>query len=247
MRIPHGTGFRVAVAALFLLTARAALGARDSERIRPGPRDPGNARFQSSDTGGASIAGDAIPIQSLLLWGGIDADGVPFLEPVFVIDAPPALPRSTGEYAVIGRAGDGTALFSLDFEMPVMADGDGGSSFLFILPAQPGWEGRLASVTLTGPGGSATLDEDSRRPMAILRDPASRRIRAILRDLPPTVATQAIADTAVTRDPGIEVLFSRGIPGPGAWRRRPPPACPARPRRRGEPGSARRGSRPAVA
>ena len=210
---------RVAIPPLFLLPACPALGALDAEDTRPRLHDPGKARFPLSDALGASIARDTIPIQSLLLWGGIDADRVPFLEPVFVIDAPPSLPRSVGEYVVIGRAGDGTALFSLDFEMPVIADGDGSSSFLFMLPVQPGWEGRLASVTLTGPGGSATLDRDSHRPMAILRDPGTRRIRAILRDLPPTVTTQAIADTAVTRDPGVEVLFSRGIPGPGAWRR----------------------------
>ncbi len=190
MRTPHGTGFRVAIPALILLAAGSALGARD-----------------------------AIPIQCLLLWGGIDADGVPFLDPVFVIDAAPALPDAAGEYRLTGRADGGTVLFSLDFEMPVVADGDGSSSFVFMLPAQPGWENRLASVTLTGPGGSATLDEDSHRPMAILRDPGTRRIRAILRDLPPTVTTQAIADTAVTRDRGVEVLFSRGIPDPGAWRR----------------------------
>ena len=144
---------------------------------------------------------------------------MPFLDPVFVIDAPPSLPNATGDYRVAGRADDGSVLFSLDFEMPVIADGDGSSSFVFMLPVEPGWAGSLASVTLTGPGGSATLDEESRRPMAILRDPGTRRIRAILRDLPPSIETQADADEAVDRDPGTEVLFSRGIPGPGAWRR----------------------------
>lgn len=219
MKTPHGTGFRVAIPALFLLAAGSALGAQGAESTRTDLRDTHNARSQPSHEVGASTARDTIPIQSLLLWGGIDADRVPFLEPVFVIDAPPSLPDATGDYRIAGRAGDGTMLFSLDFEMPVIADGDGSSSFLFMLPVQPGWEGRLARVTLTGPGGSATMDRDSHRPMAILRDPGTRRIRAILRDLPPTVTTQAIADTAVARDPGVEVLFSRGIPGPGAWRR----------------------------
>lgn len=218
MKIPHGTGFRVAIPALFLLAAGSGLGAQGAETGRPDLRDRHNARSQPSLAAGGTTARDTIPIQSLLLWGGIDADRVPFLEPVFVIDAPPSLPNATGDYRVAGRADDGGVLFSLDFEMPVIADGDGSSSFLFMLPVQPGWEGRLASVTLTGPGGSATLDEDSRRPMAILRDPGTRRIRAILRDLPPTVTTQAVADTAIARDPGVEVLFSRGIPGPGAWR-----------------------------
>ena len=32
----------------------------------------------------------------LLLWDGVDAEGEPFLNLVIVIDAPPALPDSTG-------------------------------------------------------------------------------------------------------------------------------------------------------
>ena len=219
MKTPHGPGFRMATQVLLLLAAGSTLKAQGAESTRTDLRDTHNARSQPSHGVGASTARDTIPIQSLLLWGGIDADRVPFLEPVFVIDAPPSLPDATGDYRIAGRSGDGTLLFSLDFEMPVIADGDGSSSFLFMLPVQPGWEGRLVSVTLTGPGGSATLDEDSRRPMAIVRDPDTRRIRAILRDLPPSIETQADADEAVDRDPGTEVLFSRGIPGPGAWRR----------------------------
>ena len=210
---------RVAIPTLFLLAACPALGALDAEDTRPRLHDPGKARFPLSDALGASIARDTIRTRNLLLWGGIDADRVPFLDPVFVIDAPPSLPRSIGEYVVIGRAGDGTVLFSLPFEMPVVADGDGSSSFVFMLPVEPGWAGSLASVTLDGPGGSATLDAGTNRPMAIVRDKVTGRIQGILRDLPPTVTTQAMADTAVTRDPGVEVLFSRGIPGPGAWRR----------------------------
>ncbi|MCY4647652.1 MAG: hypothetical protein OXE73_12345 [Gammaproteobacteria bacterium] len=219
MRTPHGNGLRDAIPALFLLAACSPLGALKPENIPPGLHDPQTARVRPSDPAGASTAQDTIRTRNLLLWGGIDADRVPYLDPVFVIDAPPALPRSIGEYAVIGRAGDGTVLFSLPFEMPVVADGDGSSSFVFMLPVEPGWEGRLATVTLAGPGGSATLDENTNRPMAILRDPETGRIQAILRDLPPTIVTQAVADTAVARDPGIDVLFSRGIPGPGSWRR----------------------------
>ena len=210
---------RVAIPALFLLAACPALGALDAENTRPRLHDPGKARFPLSDALGASIAQDTIRTRSLLLWGGIDADRVPFLDPVFVIDAPPSLPRSIGEYVVIGRAGDGTVLFSLPFKMPVVADGDGSSSFVFMLPVEAGWAGSLASVTLEGPGGSATLDEDTNRPMAIVRDEVTGRIQRILRDLPETVMTQEVADTAVFRTPTSEVLFSRGIPGPGAWRR----------------------------
>ena len=34
-----------------------------------------------------------------------------------------------------------------------------------VLPVQPGWAGRLAGITLSGPGGSVTLDEETDRPM----------------------------------------------------------------------------------
>jgi len=54
--------------------------------------------------------------------------------------------------------------------------------------------------------------------MAILRDARHGRVRGILRDLPSTVATQAAAEAEVAGTAGLEVLFSRGIPGAEAWR-----------------------------
>lgn len=159
------------------------------------------------------------PPKALFVWGGVDAGGHPFLEPAFVIDAPPALPPSRGEYRLSVRAHGGQELFSFSFDMPEVADGDRRSSFAFVLAAQASWEADLASITLSGPGGSFTLDGESDLPMAILRDRASGQIREILRDLPPTVETQADAEAAVGREPRTEVLFSRGIPGADAWRR----------------------------
>ena len=157
---------------------------------------------------------------SLLLWGGVDSDSTrtPFLEPAFVVDAPPALPASDGEYTIAGYDRGGGVLFSFGFGMPETADGDGSSSFAFVLPVRPEWEGNLASISLTGPGGSFTLDGESDIPMAILRNPQTGQIRGILRDPPP--ATQAAAD-AVGQGAGtrIEVLSSRGIPDAEAWRR----------------------------
>ena len=208
MRI-HETGNRAELTMAFLLAAGLPVGAQDVDSVR----------LRLNDTGDARAALDTDRTQALLLWGGIDADSVPFLEPVFVIDAPPALPRSVGDYRLTGRTGGGTGLFSLAFDMPEVADGDGSSSFVFALPVQPGWEGSLASVTLSGPGGSVTLDEESNLPMAILRNPRTGQIQGILRDLPPTIMTQAAADTAVTRAPGLDLFFSRGIPGLEAWRR----------------------------
>ena len=206
MRI-HETGTRAAITMAFLLAARLPVIAQDVDSVRLRLNDVGNAALETVST------------QALLLWGGIDADGVPFLDPVFVIDAPPALPPSAGDYRLAGRTGGGDVLLSLTFDMPEVADGDGRSSFVFVLPVRAGWEGSLASVTLSGPGGSVTLDEESNLPMAILRSPRTGQIQGILRDLPPTITIQAVADTAVARAPGLELFFSRGIPGPDAWRR----------------------------
>ena len=173
-------------------------------------------RFRLVDEGTPASA--AAQTRSLLLWGGVDSVGAPFLEPAFVVDAPPVLPDSVGQHRLTGRSATGGILFSLGFTMPVVADGDGRSSFAFALPVQPGWEA-LSSVTLTGPGGSATLDADSGRPMAILRNPRNGQVRGILRDLP--LPTRVAADEAAAdAGPGLEVLFSRGIPDAGAWTRR---------------------------
>ena len=156
--------------------------------------------------------------RSLLLWGGTGADSVPFLEPAFVVDAPAALPDSAGEYRLTGQSDSGAELFSLAFAMPETADGDGSSAFAFVLPVQPGWEGSLASITLTGPGGSFTLDGDSDLSVTILRNPRNGQVRGILRDLPGPA--QAAMDSAAGQaGPGLEVLFSRGIPGRAAWNR----------------------------
>ncbi|MXW18778.1 MAG: hypothetical protein F4Z83_14685 [Gemmatimonadetes bacterium] len=152
--------------------------------------------------------------QSLLLWGGVGADSVPFLEPAFVVDAWPELPRAGGEYRLTGRTGGGEALFSLRFTMPVVADGDGSSSFAFVVPVESGWDGALATITLSGPGGSVTLDADTDLAMTILRNPRNGQVRGILRDMPDPGAAVAFA-----AGPGLEVLFSRGIPDAAAWRR----------------------------
>ncbi len=177
-------------------------------------------RFRLSEadsvTLSAPLASNAA--RSLLLWGGIGPDGVPYMEPAFVVDAPASLPPSGGDHRLMGRSDDGTALFSLTFALPEVADGDGGSSFAFVLPVRPGWEGGLATITLDGPGGSVTLDGETDLPMAILRNPRNGQVRGILRDPPP--ANQVAADAAAgAAGSGVEVLFSRGMPGTEAWRR----------------------------
>ena len=171
------------------------------------------------ETEGEAAVHSPRPVRSLLLWGGTDSDGRPFLEPAFIVDAPPALPKSAGRYEVTGQSVAGTQIFSLSFAMPEVADADAGSGFVFALPIRTGWEGNLAHITLSGPGGSFTLDGNSDLPMAILRDPRSGQVRGILSGPPDAALAQADMLGITLRGRGFEVLFSRGIPTAEAWRR----------------------------
>ncbi|MDE0081064.1 MAG: hypothetical protein OXT72_00260, partial [Gammaproteobacteria bacterium] len=173
-------------------------------------------RLRTEVARGGRVA--ARPSSSLLLWGSAASDGELHLHPAFVVDAPPVLPRSGGEHRITGRSTSGSELFSFAFALPEMADGNGSSSFAFVLPVQPGWEEHLASITLSGPGGSFILDGETDLPMAILRNPGSGQVRGILRDLP-SVTRAAMDAVGQTDWPGLEMLFSRGIPDGEAWRR----------------------------
>ena len=172
-------------------------------------------RHRLVDEAASAAALAAGPVSSLLLWGGVDTTATPFLNPAFVANAPPALPDSAGDYTVIGRDASGRELFSLSFAMAVALSEEAEvSSFVFALPAQPGWVDALAIVTLSGPAGTTTLDGDSDISMAILRDPVTGSVRGFLRDVGDPEAG-ALARSAG----GLDVLFSRGIPGASAWRR----------------------------
>ena len=100
-------------------------------------------RFRLGDESAPGAAAATAPATSLVLWGGADAEGVPYLEPAFVVDAPPSLPRSGSEYTIAGFERGGEVLFSFGFDMPETADGDGRSSFAFVLPT------RLEKQTVT--------------------------------------------------------------------------------------------------
>ena len=183
-------------------------------------RSAGYRRLHERPSGSPTVV--AAPVRSLLLSGGVGEDGSPFLNPAFVVDARPVLPESTGDHRITGSTAGGRQLFSRRFRMIELSEGRG-SSFIFVLPVQPGWAESLAGLALSGPGGDATLDLDSDLPMAILRDPATGRVRAILHDVPELAGARWTAPGAVPGGAdlgaGLTVLFSRGIPDRDAWRR----------------------------
>ena len=156
--------------------------------------------------------------RGLLLWGGTDAEGEPFLDPAFVIDAPPALPARTGDHRLSGHAADGRELFSISFAMADVADGDGSRFFAFALPARPEWADGLAGITLEGPGGSAALGLEAEAGMAMLRDPETGQVRGFVRVPEPGLLLRTVA-VALAAEPGLAIQFSAGIPDAEAWRR----------------------------
>ncbi len=164
----------------------------------------------------------ASPAPSILLWGGVTADGAPFLEPSFVFDAPALLPDSAGPYRVVLHGPDGEALRSLRFAMADVFDRDGARGFAFVLPLEAEWRGRVARVAFSGPEGAATMGAEDARPMAILLDASDGTVRGFLTGAD---AESAAAALQADREPGgpsgrtpVEALSSRGVPAGWAWR-----------------------------
>ena len=167
---------------------------------------------------GAYYAGP--PTQTLLLWGGVGADGAPVLNPAFVFDGRPSLLDGAGAWRIVGEAGDGRVLFSQRFEMAETADGDGRSSFALALAADSEWADALSRIVLTGPDGSVAMNAGGNPAAALLRDPATGRVRGILRNWGESAAAGAQPDAGrPLPERGLEVQVSSGIPRSDAWRR----------------------------
>ena len=159
------------------------------------------------------------PTTSILVWGGVDSVGVPFLEPSFVFTGPPALPDSGGPHRITGQTLNGGELFSISFTMSEQCAGDHGSSFAFVIPAEPGWAEALASITLSGTGrGSFTLDRTTDLPMAIMRDRTTGQVTSFLRDPPEADNITAAVPEEGQSGSSQRILFSRGIPDSTAWK-----------------------------
>ena len=169
--------------------------------------------------GSSMVFGDGDSEKDIRIGGGV-AGGRLDIQPAFVLDAPPTLPERAGPYRLVGSDAQDGELFALRFDMQEVADPEteGDAGFTFAIPVQAGWAEAMATITLTGPEGSATLarDDPASAAAALVLDEATGRIQAILHASPEqTVA----ADQRMFTSPGTVTLFSRGIPGPEAWRR----------------------------
>ncbi|MDE2730103.1 MAG: Ig-like domain-containing protein [Bacteroidota bacterium] len=150
---------------------------------------------------------------SLLLWGGMDADSRPYLEPVFVVEAAPMLPQAPGPWQLVGYAADGDEMFNLTIAMPEVAHGGGASAFAFIVPWQQDLP--LNAVTLSGSGGSFTINGEHNDPMAIVIDESSGQVTGFLENYDPSGDSRVSAISNKFGGDTQRVLFSRGIPDLG--------------------------------
>ncbi len=175
-------------------------------------------RHRYHETGRREAAAYTGSTRGLLLWGGMNGDKELFLEPAFVVSAPPSPPRMDGPYRLTGEAEDGSTVFDVAFGMAEIACGGTGGAFAFILPVQPDWSARLARVTLSGHEGVSTLDGEEGAAAALLLDRSTGNVLGILRDWSEPAAKRAAASLGLP-EPDLEVLVSRGIPDAASWTR----------------------------
>ena len=154
--------------------------------------------------------------RSLLVWGGVDEHGDLFLEPAFLVDAPASPLQTSGPYQLEGEDAAGAGLFSLSFGMPEIEGARirGRRAFAFVLPVRSDWGRKLDRVTISGPEGVAELKGDGDHASALLIDSVTGRVRGYLKDWPAPGASGAVAARRVLPEPGLDVLISRGLPGP---------------------------------
>ena len=129
--------------------------------------------------GGTIAPGGPDRGEMLVVWGSV-GDGRLTLDPAFVVEGPRALPEADGPYRVDGVGADGQTEFSLSFTPTPLEFG--GGSFVFFIPYEPDWADNLDRMILTGPEGEYTVTRDGEPEMAVVTDPSTGRIRAIIRN-----------------------------------------------------------------
>ena len=154
---------------------------------------------------------DRVAQPVLLVWGGVDATGQPYLKPSFIVDAPPKVPTKGGDHQLTVSTDGGQAVASLTFNMPRTAHAEGRSVFVFAIPVPDGLPGTIEHITLNGPGGSATLDPETSQSTILILDPDSGKVRGLLTDPTPSMVMQ-LTDDFESSFPGFEVVTSSGLP-----------------------------------
>ena len=155
--------------------------------------------------------------RSLLVWGGRNEYGELYLEPAFVVDAPPSLPGGRGPFRLAAGDAEGNVLFDFRFSMEETDCGEGESGgFVFAVPLRTDWSGRLEHLELSGSEGYEVMTRDVGRSTALLLDRYTGELRGVLDDWPGPGSSLQAARRALP-EPGLEVIVSTGIPDPFDW------------------------------
>ncbi|MDE2937621.1 MAG: M66 family metalloprotease [Chloroflexota bacterium] len=168
-----------------------------------------------------SPAAPATSTRAILLWGGLNENGALSQMPAFVVDSESFLPRyggphPGGPYLLEGKDAKGSTLFTLRFAIDEIAEGTGGGSYAFAIPAMLDWSGRLERILLSGPEGFSEVNRDSDWSAALLLDQSTGMVRGILRDWP-NQEMSAVSARRMLPEPGLDVIVSPGIPDPSDW------------------------------
>ena len=167
--------------------------------------------------------------QTLVVWGRIEG-GRLVLEPAFTAHTRPVLPARPGPYRIEGRTADGRVAFSWAFEGERPADVRDPSArlFAFAIPLDDSVALSIARISLTSSSGlraervvrnagagatfDATIDapgsvqfrlSDPNVPLAVVRDRASQRIIAFVRNGRPVRARSGALDFDVQLSDGV--------------------------------------------
>ena len=164
--------------------------------------------YRSRVPAGAPLLASPPEAELIVLAGGV-FDGELRIEPAFRATSAELLPDRPGPYRIEGFA-SGERRFSHSFTPGQDKFGD--KYFFFMVPSAP-----LDRINLTGPEGTVTIGAEDERRISIVRDPASRRIRGILRDwsgdLPPALARIGDLDVSTYRALGDVRAVDRTPPG----------------------------------
>ena len=158
-------------------------------------------RRATEDFGSVAPSASAPPEKTLMLWGGAGEEEF-LLEPAFLMDRPPSLPKSGGPYRLEGFTENGSIHFSFSFTPDPVEFG--GGQFLFAVPYDPERDGALQRIVLSGPEGEYVLGRSSESPMAIITNRATGQVRAIVRDW--NGGFNLV-------DGDTEIMVSNGLPG----------------------------------
>lgn len=157
-----------------------------------------------------AVAGIGSPSEMLVLWGG-SLNGSLRIEPPFPMTTTARLPDEAGPYRIEGVGIGGPVKFSLAFTPGEDQFGD--KYFFFTIPVEEDWAEGLDRIVLTGPEGMVTVSTTDELPLSIVSNPATGRIRSILRDWADVLpATLELGDS-------LSVTSVRGL-GDAVWPRR---------------------------